>query len=87
MPNFRVTVRRYVEEVATVEVTAHSYQEAVALAEERSREEADTLIWEDGDDIVDGDVAPTGDGIATFVDIEETGDAWQRVGDEWESAT
>ena len=34
-----------------------------------------------------GDVAPTGDGIATFVDIEETGDAWQRVGDEWESAT
>jgi nicotinate-nucleotide pyrophosphorylase len=63
-----VSVQRYVEQVATIEVEADSVEDAVEAAEDMVRSDDPAIAWTEGGDTVDGAAAEVGGPAYTATD-------------------
>ena len=65
-----VSVQRYVEQVATIEVEADSVEDAVEAAEDMVRSDDPAIAWTEGGDTVDGAAAEVGGPRAPVAQVE-----------------
>jgi chaperonin cofactor prefoldin len=73
---YLVSIQRYVEQTATVEIEADSIEEAVEEAADCYTDA--TVEWQVGDEIIPGSAAETDGQCAYWAQTEDGSETWER---------